>query len=146
VPANTAPIFTLAPDIQWGSADDNSSATAGPILSANTALDGTGYVTTVFTAGANGSYVNQLIVRPVGSNIATVLRVFINNGSTNATQANNCLFTEITLPITTASTVSALVGAAVPLNFALPAGYKINVTLGGAVAAGFRVMVQGGDY
>jgi hypothetical protein len=101
----------------------------------------------VFTAGANGSYVNQLIVRPVGTNSsATVLRVFINNGSSNATQANNCLFTEVTLPVTTASAVAALVGAAIPLNFALPGGYKINVTLGTAVGAGFRVMVQGGDY
>ncbi len=144
--ANTAPIFTLTPDIQWGSVDDNSSATAGPILSANTAMDGTGYVTTVFTAGANGSYVSQLIARPVGTNIATVLRVFINNGSTNATQANNCLLTEVTLAASTASLVAALLGISVPLNFALPSGYKINCTLGTAVAAGYRVMVQGGDY
>src|SRR5580658_5173308 len=108
--ANTNPIFTLVPDIQWGSVDDNSSATAGPILSANTAMDGTGYVTPVFTAGANGSYVSQIIARPVGTNIATVLRVFINNGSSNATQANNVLFTEITLPATTANAAGALQG------------------------------------
>jgi hypothetical protein len=146
MPANTAPIFTLTPDIQWGSVDDNSGATAGPILSANTAMDGTGFVTTVFTAGANGSYVSQLVVRPVGTNIATVLRVFINNGSSNGTQANNCLLTEVTLPASTASAASGLQGSGIPLNFALPAGYKINVTLGTAVAAGYRVLVQGGDY
>ena len=109
-------------------------------------MDGTGYVTTVFTAGANGSYVSQLIVRPVGTNAQTVLRVFINNGSTNATQANNCLFTEITLPPNTASANSGLQGTSIPLNFALPAGYKVNVTLGTAVSAGYRVMAQGGDY
>jgi len=109
-------------------------------------MDGTGYVTTVFTAGANGSYVSQLIARPVGTNIATVLRVFINNGSTNATQANNCLYTEITLPASTANAAGALQGISIPLNFALPAGYKINVTLGTAVATGYRVMCQGGDY
>jgi hypothetical protein len=143
---NTSPIFTLTPDIQWGSVDDNSGATAGPILSANTAMDGTGFVTTVFTAGSNGSYVNQLIARPVGTNIATVLRVFINNGLTNATQANNCLFTEMTLLLSTAIANAAMQGISVPLNFALPAGYKINVTLGTAVAVGYRVMVQGGDY
>jgi hypothetical protein len=146
MPANTSPIFTLVPDIQWGSVDDNSAATAGPILSANTAMDGTGYVTTVFTAGANGSYVSQLIVHPVGTNIATVLRVFINNGSSNSTQANNCLFTEITLAASTLNAAAALQASAIPLNFALPAGYKLNVTLGTAIAAGVRVMVQGGDY
>jgi hypothetical protein len=109
-------------------------------------MDGTGFVTTVFTAGANGSYVSQLIARPVGSNVATVLRVFINNGSSNGTQANNCLYTEATLPISTASAVSALQGISIPLNFALDGGYKINVTLGTAVLGGYRVMVVGGDY
>ena len=143
--ANTAPIFTLVPDIAWGAADGNG-GTAGPLLTANTAMDGTGTVLTVFTAGSNGSYVSQLIARPVGTNIATVLRVFINNGLTNATQANNCLLTEITLPVSTATANAALYPVSAPLNFALPAGYKINVTLGTTVAAGYRVMVQGGDY
>jgi hypothetical protein len=109
-------------------------------------MDGTGYVTPVFTAGANGSYVTQLIARPVGSNLATVLRVFINNGSSNATQANNVLFTEITLPASTAATQAAMPGTSVPLNFALPGGYVINVTLGAAVSAGYRVTVVGGNY
>jgi hypothetical protein len=149
MPANTSPIFTLTPDIQWGSVDDNAAATAGPIITANTAMDGTGYVTTVFTAGANGSYVNRLIARPTGTNIASVLRAFINNGSTNATQANNCLYGEVTLPATTANAAAALQPVEMQLNFALPAGYKINVTLGTTVTGtnpGYRVMVIGGDY
>ena|ERR1700722_10812642 len=145
--ANQNPIFTLTPDIQWGSVDDNSGATAGPMLTANTAMDGTGFVTTVFTAGANGSFVNQLIVKPVGTTGgATVLRVFINNGSTNGTQANNVLYTELTIPSITASATSALQQLAIPLNFALPGGYKINCTLGTTITAGVRVMVIGGDY
>ena len=48
MPANTAPIFTLTPDVQWGTTT---------VATANTAKDGTGTVLTVFTAGANGSYV-----------------------------------------------------------------------------------------
>jgi hypothetical protein len=145
MPANTSPIFTLAPDIQWGSADGNG-GTAGPLKTANTAVDGTGTVLTVFTAGANGSYVSQLIIRPVGTNVATVMRVFINNGSTNGTIANNSEFTEVTLPATAANAAAALQGIAVPLNFGLPAGYKINVTLGTTVVGGYMPMVQGGDY
>jgi hypothetical protein len=143
--ANTAPIFTLTPDLGWGSADGNA-GTAGPLLTANTAMDGTGTVLTVFTAGASGSYVQRLIARAVGTNVASVLRVFVNNGSTNATIANNTLIAEVTLPITTASAVSALQPIELPLNFALPAGYKLNVALGTTVAAGYRVSVLGGDY
>ena len=144
--ANTAPIFTLAPDIQWGAADGNGGS-AGPLLTANTARDGTGTVLTVFTADAtNGGYVQKLIARAVGTNTASVLRVFINNGSTNSTIANNILIAEITLAATTASAVAALQPYEVPLNFALPAGYKINVTLGTTVAAGYFISVIGGKY
>jgi len=146
MPANTAPLFTLTPHISWGSVDDNAAATAGPILSANTAMDGTGYVTSVFTAGANGSYIQKLVCRPVGTNVTTVLRVFLNNGSTNATQANNVLISELTIPASTANAAAALQTSEIAFNFAIPAGYVINCTLGTAVAAGVRVSVVGGDY
>jgi hypothetical protein len=139
-------VFSLAPSIQWASVDDNSSATAGPLLSANTAMDGTGYVAPVFTAGTNGSYLQRLICRPVGTNVASVLRIFVNNGSTNGTQANNVLIGELTLPATTATAVAAMQPVELPLNFALPAGYVINVCLGTAVAAGYRVSIVGGNY
>jgi len=120
---------------------------AGPLKTANTAKDGTGTVLTVFTADAtNGGYVQKLIARPVGTNIATVIRVFINNGLTSATIANNSLVNEMTLPAITLSEVAAQPAYELPLNYALPAGYKINVTLGTTVAAGYQVSVVGGKY
>lgn len=138
MPANTNPIFTLAGDIQWGST---------AIATANTAKDGTGTVLTVFTADAtNGGYVQKIRFRAAGTNVATVARVFINNGSSNATPANNILFDEITLAATTLSEVAALTLYELPLNFALPAGYKLNVTIGTTVAAGYYVSVIGGKY
>ena len=143
---NTSPIFTLTPSVMWGTVDDNSAATAGPIMSANVNMNGTSYVTPCFTAGANGSYLQRLIARPVGTNIATVLRVFLNNGSTNATAANNVLITEASLPASTANAAGALVPVELPLNFAIPAAYVINCTLGTAVAAGYYVCVLGGSY
>lgn len=143
---NQNPIFTLTPRVAWASVDDNSGATAGPVKTANTAMDGTGFVAPVFTAGTNGSYLQRLIARPAGTSVATVLRVFLNNGSTNATAANNILIAEATLPATTASANSALQSIELPLNFAIPAGYIINVTLGTTVAAGYYVSVLGGDY
>lgn len=135
--ANTAPIFSRIPDVQW----------ANSIAAANTAKDGTGTVNTVFTADAtNGGRVEKLKVRPMGTNVATVLRVFINNGSTNATAANNVLYTEATIAAATLSEVAALADTEITLNLALPAGYKLNVALGTAIAAGVAVTAVGGKY
>jgi len=135
--ANTQPIFSIAGDVEWG-------ATA--ITTANTAKDGTGTVLTVFTANVDGAFVQRIRFRSAGTNIATVARVFINNGSTNATAANNILYDEITLAATTLSEVAAQPVYELPLNFALPAGYVLNVTLGTTVAAGYYVSVIGGKY
>ncbi len=136
--ANNNPIFSGRPDVQWGTT---------AITTANTAKDGTGTVLTVFTADATeGGYVERMTFRAAGTNIATVARVFINNGLTAATPANNILYAEITLSATTLSEVAALVDYVVPLNIALPPGYKLNVTVGTTVAAGYYVSVTGGKY
>jgi hypothetical protein len=136
--ANTSPIFSKLGDIQWAPA---------PITAANTAKDGTGTVATAFTADAtNGGFVQKLIARPLGTNVATVLRVFLNNGSTNATAANNALIAEMTLPATTLSEVAAQPDFILPLNLAIPPGYKLNCTIGTAVAAGHQVTAFGGAY
>ena len=133
---NTKPIYSSVPIINWGT-----------VAAANTAKDGTGTVVTVFTADAsNGGRVEKLKVRAAGTNVATVLRVFINNGSTNATPANNTLYTEATIAATTLSEVAALADTEIALNLALPAGYKINITIGTAVAAGLAVTGVGGKY
>jgi hypothetical protein len=141
MPANTAPIFSAKGAIQWNPA----------ILSAaNTAKDGTGTVATVFTgnaAGNNaGNFVQKLIARPIGTNVATVLRIFINNGAVNTTAVNNSLIAELTLPATTLSEIAAQPDYVLPLNFVVPASYKLNATLGTTVAAGFAVTVVGGEY
>ena len=136
--ANTAPIFSVLGDIEWGTT---------ALTTQNTAKDGTGTVLTCFTADAtNGGFVQRIRFRSAGTNIATVARVFINNGSSNATPANNILYDEITLAATTLSEVAAQPVYELPLNFALPPGYKLNVTLGTTVAAGYYVSVIGGKY
>jgi len=145
MPANTTPIFPLTPRCSW----------SGNIQTANTAKDGSGTVFTAFTAGANGSRIDQIKVRALGTNVATVLRFFINNGSTNATPTNNTLIHEVTIAATTLSETSALVdnditiakalAVAVPIPH-LRAGYKINCTVGTTIAAGVVVVVHGGDF
>ena len=134
--ANTTPIVPATPEIQWGT-----------ISAANTAKDGTGTVVTVFTADAtNGSYVASIAVRALGTNVASVLRVFVNNGSANSTAANNSLVYEHSLPATTLTEVAATAHNEIPIARALPAGYKLNVTLGTAVSAGYQVTAFGGDF
>lgn len=135
--ANTTPIFSRQAHVSW----------VNGITAANTAKDGTGTVDTVFTADATeGSFLQKLVIRPRATNVASVLRVFMNNGSTNATAANNALIGEVTLPATTNSEVASIAGTELSLNIPIPAGYKINVTLGTAVAGGYVVTAIAGDY
>lgn len=135
--ANTAPIYPRQPQIEWG-------ATA--LTAANTAKDGTGTVLTVFTGSAEGSYADKIVFRPAGTNVQTVARLFLNNGSTNATAANNILIKEFTLPAITLSETTSQQDFEFALNLPIPPGYKLNVVLGTAVAAGYYVSVVGGIY
>jgi hypothetical protein len=117
---------------------------------ANTTTDLTaGTIYLAFSADStNGGYVQRIRFRTLGSNSnAAVARVWVNNGLTTATAANNVLFDEITLPTTTVSQVAAQANYELPLNFALPAGYGIYITLGQApTSAGWKATVIGGKY
>lgn len=135
--ANTTPIFVKTPR--------QSFVNTG--TSANTLFDGTGTVATVFTADAtNGSKIETVTLQNMGTNIATVVRFFINNGSTNATATNNALVYEATWATNTASQTAASAPVSWPANLYMPAGYKLNVTIGTAVASGIMVSAQGGDF
>ena len=141
MPANSQPIFTRLADIQW---------TVSAMTVANTTTDLTsGTIYLAFSADStNGGYVQRIRFRTLGSNSnATVARVWVNNGLTTATAANNVLFDEITLPTTTVSQVAAQANYELPLNFAFPAGYGIYITLGTApTSAGWEATVIGGKY
>lgn len=134
---NTQPIYTASGDTQW-----TVSATT-----ANTTKDlSSGTVFTAFTASNTGGYVQKIRFKPLGTNVATVARVWINNGGVNTVAANNSYWDDISLPSTSVSENSAQPTFELPLNMALPAGYKILVTLGTAVAAGYTITVIGGKY
>lgn len=114
---------------------------------ANTLFDGTGTVATIFTADAtNGSKIETVTLENLGTNVATVVRFFINNGSTNATASNNALVYEVTWATNTASQVAASTPTTWQANLYLPAGYKLNATIGTAVASGILISAQGGDF
>ena len=135
-------------------------------MATTSAFDGTTAVGTAqalcYTAGANGSRVDQIQVRfsstngaaATGTSSATVIRFWINNGSTNTTATNNAFLGEVAMPATavSAAATTALTpySVAVPVGgLNLPAGYKLyagmTVAIGGTAIAA-AVNVVGGDY
>ncbi len=141
--ANTAPIFTKAGNVS----KDNAGAMAPTLTTAAADYDGTGANNAlVFTAGADGSFIQRLRFVAAGSNVATVARVYVNNGSTNGTAANNAPYGQVPLGATTASNTTSTPEPDYPMNFMLPAGYTIYVGLGTTVAAGWSVFPVAGNY
>lgn len=140
--ANVQPIYTRLGDVQW----------IGAIVTANNTKDltsGTSYL--VFTADAtNGGFVREVVIKadPANNTAATVVRLWLNNGSTTGTAANSSFLTEISLPATTASATAAQPDFVIPLNLALPAGYKIYLTVGTAPGGSgqFSATAVGGKY
>jgi hypothetical protein len=144
---NTNPIFPLTPVNTWVSGTAANAATPG--VTANTTKDltsGTIYGP-IFTGKAvDGSRLDFIKVRALGTNVATVIRIWINNGSATGTAANNALYLERTLSATTVSETSEQPDIILPLNISLAAGYRVYATFGTAVAAGFHLTAIGGDY
>ena len=66
---NINPVFLLVPVVSWGTL----------MTAANTAMDGTGTVVTIFTADAtNGGRCDEIRFKAAGTNVTTVARIFIN--------------------------------------------------------------------
>ena len=145
MPANTSPIFSVVGATD-SVATNNSGLVVGP--TANTAQDGTGTLYKAFTAGSNGSYVQKIRFRPVGSPAATVARVFIST-STTTSATNTWLYDEITLPAVTVSQTAASSVFELPINVALDPNYLLYVTFGtstGSAGTGYSVVTIAGDY
>lgn len=143
--ANTSPIYSIVGATD-STAFNNAGVVSGP--TANTAQDGSGTLIKAFTAGTNGSYVQKIRFRPVGSPAATVARVFISSSSsTSAT--NTWLYDEITLPAVTLSQTAASSVFELPLNFALDPSFLLYVTFGtstGSAGTGYSIVTIAGDY
>lgn len=136
--ASTTPIFVRTPRVSW----------IALTSTAETSMDGTGTnVQLVFTADAtNGSLIKNVLVEALGSATATVVRFFVNNGSTVGTAANNTLVHEETFATVSASQTAAVTFVNWNANLPMPAGYKLYACHGTATATGLQVTAVGGDY
>lgn len=136
MPANTSPIFGLTPVATW----------SGNLTTGTNTYDGTSGTTLACTAGSNGAWVDHIKATAAGTNVATVLRVFINNGSTTGTASNNALIWQQSLPATTASASAATQNIIIPLNLVIPNGYRIYVVIATTVSAGWQFTTFSADY
>lgn len=149
--ANTAPIFTLTPNIGVGLWTSSTTA--------NTKSDGSGTVGTdiikTFTSGSNGSFVNKIRFQPVASvaataTTATVVRVYYSTVGSGATANTNTFdLGEIALPSQTADqTTTATNYVELPLGVAIPASSFIHFSMHHAAAANtsWQATCFGGDY
>jgi hypothetical protein len=164
MPVTATPIFVQTPNV------GANNATLSLAMTNTKAFDGTEAATTtttnamvlVFTAGANGSRIDQVTCRFASTNGATasgtssasLIRFWINNGAANTTATNNIFFGEVAMA---ATSVTALGTSVLTVNYLtlptgglnLPAGYRLYA--GSTVAAGgtniaFAVNAIGGDY
>jgi hypothetical protein len=135
---NTAPIFTQTPNIGIGSIAVSNSVSPFDMTS--------GASSSLFTAGASGSYVSKIRIKPSGSTVATVLRFFINNGGSTTVATNNTLYAEISIPAITVSTTLAQNDFEVPLNIAIPGSYSIYGIASAFTTGGFEITTIGGNY
>jgi len=144
--ANTLPVFTKQAAIGL-----NGAATLGTALDA--VYNGTSANAKIaFSADAtNGSYVQCIRMKALGTNAVSKLKIYINNGTgtEGSLAAANCsFFGEISLPATTASTTAATSDVTYPMNIALPASYRIvlGIDAAGALASGWAFTVIAGTY
>lgn len=141
--ANINPIFSASGDVS----NNNGTAMNALITAAANDFTGAGANNSlIFTANANGAYIQRIRAKAGGTNVASVARFFINNGSAHTTATNNVFYGEVSLPATTANAAGALVEIDYPMNFAINASFTIYVGLGTAVAAGWVFCVIAGQY
>ena len=141
--AGSSPAFAATPP---------SNFTPGSLSAANTTYDGTGTSLLVATApatAAGGSIVERIRCVHMGANVVTVVRVFLNNGSTPTVAVNNALIAELTMNATGGSQTAASVQQDIALNQVLKANAstpeRLYVTIGTAVANSIKFTAIGGD-
>ena len=150
MPANTAPIFTLTPNV---------GRVTITTASANTKSDGAGTVGTdifkVFTAGANGSFVERVKFLSVASaaattGVATTLRVFLSTvGTGTTTAADTFLIGEVSVAaLNSDNSTNAVAPYELVLNIAIPSGLYIHVSqhVAQTTNQNWIALAFGGDY
>lgn len=113
---------------------------AAQLTTANALRDGTGTVVTVFTAGANGSRIDDIYMTATVATTAGMVRLFLHDGT------NTRLFREVLVSATTPSaTVAAWTTSLTNLSLVLGAGWSLRASTEKAEAINVNV-TRAGDF
>lgn len=108
------------------------------ISTANTNRDGTGTIGTVFTAGTNGSRVEDITIKSTGTTTAGMIRLFIHDGS------NTRLWREIQVPAVTPSGTIPAWEIRFPIFLFLQSGLSLRASTNNAET--FNIIANGGNF
>jgi hypothetical protein len=142
--ANTAPIYSGHGDVSTNNSTGASSTALTTATGDYTGVSANNLL--VYTAGTNGGYIERIRFKAIGTNVASVARIYLNNGSAHTTATNNEFYGELNLPATTATNTAGTVDLDYPMGFALPASWTVYVGIATTVAAGWIAVPIGGQY
>ena len=119
---------------------DTPIAAVAQVTTAETALDGTGNVVTVWTPGADGGRIEYIRVKALVATSSGMIRLFIHNGT------NSRLWHEIPVTaITPSASVESFEAEVVPTRpLVLPTGYSLRAST--EKTETFNVFAHGGDF
>lgn len=146
---NTSPLFVSGPEINFVSGASNRVLSGVTTTTTITDYNGThANCVLVYDESTTGGFIQKLVLEAAGTNNASVLRLFINNGTANTNASANSLYMQYSLPATTASSSTATAHIEIPLMLQMPPGYKLYGLLGVAasIGVGWFVNTVGGDY
>ena len=110
------------------------------VTTANTNRDGTGTITTVLTAGASGSRIDDIYMVATGTTTAGVIRLFVHDG-TNARLLSETLVAAITPSTTVQVWSNTLLSQAIVLK----TGYSLRAST--QIGETFNIIVtRAGDF
>jgi len=152
MPANTAPIFPVVPNIGFKRIPTANAQVKSDGVSAGSGAD---LMYKVFTAGANGSKLDFIrfwtVANTVTTSVATVVRAYLSTVSTPGATADTDTFLigEITLPAQSAANSTNPVNYYdMNLNLNIPTGYYVHVSqhVAQATNQGIQAQAFGGDF
>lgn len=110
------------------------------VSTANTNRNGTGTIVTVFTAGSNGSRIDDIYITATATTTAGVVRLFLNDGT------NTYLWREILVPaITPSTTVSVFSAALLSQGLILANTWSLRASTNNAETFNIQV-TRAGDF
>lgn len=141
MPGGTLPLFIQQPLLQW----------SNTLSTNNSTKDGTGvtFEQPIVTGNTqNGTYVDYIRWRALGTTFATCARIFLNNGGSTSNAVNNSLIAEFTLPGQTWSETTSTPEYTQFLKISIPAGYNVYTCLANTVntVSGWDATAVGGHY